>query len=125
VTPQRVEKSLVRDVRGVHGDHREQTPDKRLCAFDAWNEVPARIVNGGRESNEHVQKPKALPVCHEQWRGRGSSISRMLTEQLDDLLEPESGYEQARKRSLATLDRGLDLGTNGRATWSRDGLHER
>lgn len=56
---------------------------------------------------------------------RGSSISRMLTEQLDELLDRESGYERARRRSLATLERGYDLGTGGKITWTRDELHER
>jgi hypothetical protein len=56
---------------------------------------------------------------------RGSSISRMLTEQLDELLDRETGYERARKRSLAALERGYDLGTGGKATWTRDELHER
>ena len=56
---------------------------------------------------------------------RGSSISRMLTEQLDELLDRESGYERARKRSLATMTRGYDLGTEGKPTWTREELHER
>jgi predicted transcriptional regulator len=56
---------------------------------------------------------------------RGSSISRMLTEQLEELLDRDSGYARARKRSLATLERGLELGTRGRPTWTRDELHER
>jgi hypothetical protein len=56
---------------------------------------------------------------------RGSSISRMLTEQLEELLDRESGYERARRRSLATLSRGFDLGTEGKRTWTRDELHER
>ena len=56
---------------------------------------------------------------------RGSSISRMLTEQLDALLDRESGYERAKRRSLRTLEHGWDLGTNGQITWSRDELHER
>lgn len=56
---------------------------------------------------------------------RNSSISRMLSEQLDELLDRESGYERARKRSLATLAHGYDLGTGGKATWTRDELHER
>ena len=56
---------------------------------------------------------------------RGSSISRMLTEQLDQLLDRETGYERARKRSLSTLERGYDLGTGGKPTWTRDELHER
>ncbi len=56
---------------------------------------------------------------------RGSSISRMLTEQLEELLDRESGYERARKRSLARLERGWALGTRGDASWTRDELHER
>lgn len=56
---------------------------------------------------------------------RNSSISRMLTEQLDELLDRETGYERARRRSLATLERGYDLGTGGKITWTRDELHER
>jgi len=31
----------------------------------------------------------------------------------------------AKERSLALLRDGLNLGTNGRVTWSRDELHER
>jgi hypothetical protein len=56
---------------------------------------------------------------------RGSSISRMLTEQLEELLDRESGYERARKRSLTTLARGYDLGLGDKVTWARDELHER
>ncbi|HEY7730786.1 MAG TPA: CopG family transcriptional regulator [Gaiellaceae bacterium] len=56
---------------------------------------------------------------------RGSSISRMLTEQLNELLDRESGYEPARRRSIAALERGWQLGTNGVARWGRDELHER
>lgn len=56
---------------------------------------------------------------------RNSSISRMLTEQLDELLDRETGYDSARRRALATLERGYDLGTGGKITWTRDELHER
>ena len=56
---------------------------------------------------------------------RGSSISRMLTEALDEILDREDSYERARRRSLADLERGFDLGTHGRITWTRDELHER
>jgi predicted transcriptional regulator len=56
---------------------------------------------------------------------RGTSISRLLTETLDEILDRESGYERARRRSLATLEQGWNLGTNGRIDWGRDELHER
>ena len=56
---------------------------------------------------------------------RGSSISRMLTEQLDELLDRESGYERARTQALRNLERGFELGLGDKVTWSRDELHER
>ena len=56
---------------------------------------------------------------------RGSSISRMLTDQLDELLDRETGYDSARRRALARLERGLPLGMPDRVPWSRDELHER
>ncbi|MCP9485495.1 MAG: hypothetical protein MSC30_06520 [Gaiellaceae bacterium MAG52_C11] len=56
---------------------------------------------------------------------RGTSISRVLTETLDEILDRDSGYERARKRSLMNLERGWNLGTNGRIDWTRDDLHER
>lgn len=56
---------------------------------------------------------------------RNSSISRLLTEQLDELLDRESGYEQARTRALRDLERGFELGLGDKVGWSRDELHER
>jgi predicted transcriptional regulator len=68
---------------------------------------------------ETIRKLKVLAA------ERGSSISRMLTEQLDELLDRESGYDAARRRALASLERGLPLGMPDRVPWSRDDLHER
>jgi hypothetical protein len=52
-----------------------------------------------------------------------SSISRMLAEKLEEAVRERSGYDRARKRALARLRVGMDLG------WmrpgSRDELHER
>jgi hypothetical protein len=56
---------------------------------------------------------------------RGTSVSQLLAHELRQLVERETGYEAARERSLARLHDGLDLGTNGRPTWSRDELHDR
>ena len=56
---------------------------------------------------------------------RGSSISRMITEQLEAILNRDDEYERARQRALARLEQGWDLGTNGRIDWTRDELHER
>lgn len=56
---------------------------------------------------------------------RGTSLSRLLTGMLDELVSREEGYASARRRHLATLERGVDLGTGGRVEWGREELHER
>lgn len=66
-----------------------------------------------------LRKAKLLAVR------RNTSLSRLLTEALEELVERDEGYESARRRHLAILERGLDLGTGGAATWRREDLHER
>ncbi len=56
---------------------------------------------------------------------RDSSISRMLTEQLEELLDRETGYDRARRQALRDLEHGWELGLGDKVTWSRDELHER
>jgi len=56
---------------------------------------------------------------------RGTSVSQFLARMLRETVERESGYDAARNHSLATLREGMDLGTGGRMSWSRDDLHER
>jgi hypothetical protein len=56
---------------------------------------------------------------------RGTSVSQLLARMLKDLVEQETGYARARERSLARLREGMDLGTGGQASWSRDSVHER
>lgn len=56
---------------------------------------------------------------------RGTSISRLLTGMLEELLEQDSGYAFSRQRSVAALARGHDLGTRGERRWTRGELHER
>ena len=54
---------------------------------------------------------------------QGSSISRLLATKLEEMVRERKGYDRARKRSLARLRVGMDLG------WTRprlrDELHER
>ena len=56
---------------------------------------------------------------------RGTSVSQLLARVLRETVERETGYDAARERSLALLQEGADLGTGGRASWSREELHER
>ena len=54
---------------------------------------------------------------------QGTSVSRMVAEQLEKLVQRESRYEEARRRALKRLARGYDLGW--KPPRSRDELHER
>ena len=56
---------------------------------------------------------------------RHTSVSRLLTETLQDLVARETGYAGARNRQLSWLARGVNLGTRGKASWSREDLHDR
>ena len=56
---------------------------------------------------------------------RHTSVSRLLTEMLQDLVAHESGYRAAQKRQLDRLARGVNLGTHGQASWTRTDLHDR
>ncbi|MFQ5410216.1 MAG: CopG family transcriptional regulator [Anaerolineales bacterium] len=56
---------------------------------------------------------------------RHTSVSRLLTEILEELAARETGYGRARTRHLDWLADGADLGTLGTVTWARDMLHER
>jgi len=52
----------------------------------------------------------------------GTSISALLAAKLEEAIRKRNGYDQAKRRSLARLAEGWDLG--GRAL-SRDEIHER
>lgn len=54
---------------------------------------------------------------------QGSSVSRLLADKLEELVRERKGYERARKRAVARLRVGMDLGW--RRPSSRDELHER
>ncbi len=56
---------------------------------------------------------------------RHTSVSRLLTETLQDLVARETGYAAARRRQLDWLARGVNLGTHGQASWTRADLHDR
>ena len=53
---------------------------------------------------------------------RGSSISALVAEKIDEIVGEDEAYEAARRHALRVLDRGWHLG--GRRV-ARDELHER
>ena len=54
---------------------------------------------------------------------RQTSISRMLSDELQKLIEDANKYEWAKRRALNHINKGFHLG--GRVTVSREELHER
>jgi hypothetical protein len=54
---------------------------------------------------------------------RETSVSALLAAQLEMAVREREGYEQAKRRALAILKKGFDLGYTPPA--SRDELHER
>ncbi|MGD8473572.1 MAG: CopG family transcriptional regulator [Anaerolineae bacterium] len=56
---------------------------------------------------------------------RQTSVSGLLTQTLERLVQQEDAYAHARNRHLQWLEEGADMGTNGLVTTPRDELHER
>jgi predicted transcriptional regulator len=56
---------------------------------------------------------------------RWESLSSLIAQALQARLRAEDVYEEAARRQLAWLAEGMHLGTGGKATWTREDLHER
>ena len=56
---------------------------------------------------------------------RQTSVSGLLTQALERLVQQEDTYAHAKRRHLQLLERGADLGTGGQILTQRDELHER
>jgi hypothetical protein len=56
---------------------------------------------------------------------RQTSVSGLLIQTLERLVQQEDAYTHARQRHLQCLEQGIDLGTNGQILTRREELHER
>jgi HSP90 family molecular chaperone len=70
-----------------------------------------------RLSRQTLQKARVLAAK------RSTSISGLLTSQIEQLANTEDEYEIAMQRAMARMEKGFDLG--GTHTMDRDALHER
>ncbi len=66
-----------------------------------------------------LRKAKVLAASREK------SLSELLRESLEEKIRNASGYNQAKKRQLKLLNKGIDMGTKGNLSVSRDELHVR
>lgn len=56
---------------------------------------------------------------------REKSLSEFLRESLEEKVREANGYKKARRRQLKLLKEGLNLGTKGHITTTREEVHER
>jgi len=56
---------------------------------------------------------------------KDTSISALLEDLLQERLARHEGYAQARTRQKSLMNQGINLGTLGERTWTREDLHER
>jgi hypothetical protein len=70
-----------------------------------------------RLDRETIRKARIVAAKH------STSISGLLTRQIEILVGKDEAYENAKRRALALLETGFDLG--GKIRVSRDELHER
>ncbi len=57
---------------------------------------------------------------------RGESMTRLMTEAIREVLEggPDREREKKKRRLMERIRNAPDLGTKGKADWTRDDLHE-
>jgi predicted transcriptional regulator len=70
-----------------------------------------------RLHTETIRKAKVIAAK------RSTSVSGLVTEQIEDLVGKDEAYESAKRSALARLERGFHMG--GVITATRDELHER
>jgi HSP90 family molecular chaperone len=70
-----------------------------------------------RLSRQTIQKARVLAAK------RSTSVSGLLTSQIEQLADAEDDYERAMRRAMARMEMGYDLGEIPRL--DRDALHER
>ncbi len=66
-----------------------------------------------------LKKAKTLAVR------KDSSLSELLRGALEEKVKEESGYQRARDRQVALMERGFDMGTKGKISVTREELHAR
>ena len=66
-----------------------------------------------------LKKAKLLAVS------QNKSLSELIRESLEEKVREKAVYNKAKKRQLGLMEKGIDLGTKGKITISRDELHVR
>jgi predicted transcriptional regulator len=70
-------------------------------------------------SRSLLRKAKVIAAKKEK------SLSELMKEAIEEKVNEDTGYKKARERQLRLLKKGLNLGTKGNSTFSREELHVR
>jgi hypothetical protein len=70
-------------------------------------------------SKSLIKKAKTLAIMKDK------SLSDLLRETLEEKVREETGYQRAKKRQIAFMENGFDLGTQGKISVLREALYER
>lgn len=68
---------------------------------------------------ELLKRAKAMAASKEK------SLSALLRESLEEKIKDAKGYKKAKDRQMGLLNQGIDIGTKGRMTVTREELHAR
>ncbi len=68
---------------------------------------------------EVLKKAKHLAI------DRQTSLSGLLAKTLEEIVNNEEEYQQAKIRQQSVMENGVDLGVKGKRSCTRDELHER
>lgn len=56
---------------------------------------------------------------------KGTSVSGLMAELMEQEIAEQEGYRAAQQQYMDLLNKVHNLGTQGKADWSREALHER
>jgi hypothetical protein len=108
--------------RGRHARRRETLSEARFTRIRGT----LILVNRGPSQNitlalprQVLQRVKLLAVR------RQTSVSGLLAAQLEELVAQDDAYHRAHRRHVERMKHPPDLGTRGKATWTREELHAR
>ncbi|MCG9966722.1 DUF6364 family protein [Pelotomaculum terephthalicicum JT] len=56
---------------------------------------------------------------------KNTSVSGLLSRHLEDIVAKDDAYQKAKTNQMELMKKGFDLVYKGKASWSREDLHER
>ena len=103
---------------------------RRLLLLEPWREETHRqlmrlLARSGQRSAALAQYEACRQtLANELAVERQTSLSAMLAQMIRGEVERDVDYSSARARQIELMQTGIDLGTDGKATWTRDELYE-